>query len=302
FTRDEVAELLSQHTAATGQPFGADAVGLVHELSQGHPWLVNALADQMVRDVWDRSVVLLPANVEAAKETIIRERRTHIDSLLARLHEERVQRIITPMLLGERTGHDVLNDDFSYVVGLGIVALRKGRYEIANPIYREVIPRALSFDQQAQLDHDPTRYITANGCLDVGKLLREFQTFWREDGHLAAGGFSYREAGPHLMLMAFLQRVVNSGGQVQREYGLGRGRLDLVVAWHGEQHVIEIKLRRDTMTEARAAKQLAGYLDGLGLTEGYLVLFDLRQGPSWEEKLYENVLEIAGKRVLVLGC
>jgi len=33
------------------------------------------------------------------------------------------------------------------------------------------------------------------------------------------------------MLMAFLQRVVNGGGRVEREYGLGRGALDLLIAW-----------------------------------------------------------------------
>ncbi len=32
------------------------------------------------------------------------------------------------------------------------------------------------------------------------------------------------------------------------------------------------------------------------------MLFDLRQGPSWEERIYERELEAAGKRVRVLGC
>jgi hypothetical protein len=31
--------------------------------------------------------------------------------------------------------------------------------------------------------------------------MKAFQVFWRKDGHLAAERFSYREAGPHLMLM-----------------------------------------------------------------------------------------------------
>lgn len=100
----EVAALLLQHTDATGQRFEPEAIARVFELSQGHPWLVNALADQVVdRDVEDRAVPITAAHVEVAKETIILERRTHIDSLIARLREPRVLRILDPMLAGEQT-------------------------------------------------------------------------------------------------------------------------------------------------------------------------------------------------------
>jgi len=126
--------------------------------------------------------------------------------------------------------------------------------------------------------------------------------FWREDGHLAAEGFGYREAGPHLMLMAFLQRVVNGGGKIQREYGLGRRALDLVVEWRGQRHAIEVKIRRGTVTEERALDQVADYLDRLGLPEGWLVMFDLRSTASWEERLTNREVEHRGKRVHVVGC
>src|SRR5512147_2101305 len=106
----------------------------------------------------------------------------------------------------------------------------------------------------------------------MDKLLAGFQDLWRKDGHLAAEGFLYREAGPHLMLMAFLQRVVNGGGQVEREYGLGRGAVDLMICWKGARHAIEVKLRRDTETELEALDQIARYLDRAGLAEGWLVL------------------------------
>jgi len=167
FTQTEVEELLLQHTAATGQRFEAGAVELLYHLSSGHPWLVNALADQVVRDIRDPTGSIVRSHVESAKDTLILERRTHLDSLLARLREPRVQRILIPMLVGAQTGQDVLDDDFSYLIGLGLVTLRNGRYEIANPIYREVIPRALCFIQQAQLMVEPTWYVNRDGSLDL---------------------------------------------------------------------------------------------------------------------------------------
>jgi hypothetical protein len=121
FTETEVRELTAQHTAETGQRFEVEAIARVYELTRGHPWLVNALCDQCTRrDVTDLSVAITAAHVEAAKETIIVERRTHIDSLLAKLREERVRRVLDPMLAGLLAPHDLLDDDVAYVVGLGL--------------------------------------------------------------------------------------------------------------------------------------------------------------------------------------
>ncbi len=303
FTRDEVEELLLQHTTATGQRFEPEAIAAIYELSQGHPWLVNALADQIVdRDLPDRAAPVTAAHVEAAKETIILERRTHIDSLVAKLREPRVRRIIDPMLAGGQTEGDALDDDFAYVLGLGLVRARGGQFEIANPIYREVIPRALTYIRQMQIANDPAAYVRPDGAFDMAKLMTDWQIFWREDGHLAAAGFGYRESGPHLMLMAFLQRVINGGGRIVREYGLGRGALDLVVEWRGKRHVIEVKLRRDTQTETRALAQIARYLDTLQLDEGWLVMFDLRAKRSWKQRMTSKTVKKAGKRIHMIGC
>ena len=70
-------------------------------------------------------------------------------------------------------------------------------------------------------------------------------------GHLGA----YREAVPQLILQSYLQRVVNGGGRIEREYGLGRGRTDLLVLWPREsgqpsdlwdRFVVECKVLRDS--------------------------------------------------------
>lgn len=305
FTEPEVGELLEQHTAKTGQRFEPAAMARIYELGQGHPWLTNAMADQIVRrDVKDRSIAITVEHVDAAKETIIVERRTHIDSLVAKLREERVRKILDPMLAGESLPDDVLNDDIAYLIGLGLMRAPKrgGGLELANPIYREVIPRALNYVQQISLHVPSPKYVQPNGALDMAKLMVDWQQFWRKDGHLAAEGFAYRESGPHLMLMAFLQRIINGGGRIEREYGLGRGALDLLVAWKEERHAIEVKLRRDTDTEIEALDQIVGYLERLGLSEGWLVMFDLRKEVSWPDKLFVREIDHRGKLVRLVGC
>jgi hypothetical protein len=146
FTEPEVKELLEQHTAVTGQRFELDGVTRIWELAQGHPWLTNALADQIVRrDVRDRDVAITAAHVDAAKETIILERWPHIDSMIARLREPRVRWILEPMLKGETPQGEMLDEDLAYLQGLGLIRVRGGKLEVANPIYREVIQRAFTY-------------------------------------------------------------------------------------------------------------------------------------------------------------
>ncbi len=164
FAEPDVAELLAQHTTTTGQRFEPQAVAAIYDLSQGQPWLVCALADQIVdRDVPERSLAITAAHVDAAKETIILERRTHIDSLIHKLRDPRVRKILEPMLIGNLTGDDVLEDDLDYVLDLGVVRVIAGRIEIANPIYHEVIPRALTYLRQPWVSRPMAPALQANG-------------------------------------------------------------------------------------------------------------------------------------------
>ncbi len=302
FTRAEVETLLEQHTLQTGQRFEPDAVARVFDLSQGQPWLVNALADYAVdRLVEDRALPVALEHIDAAKEAIILERRTHIDALVARLREPRVRSVIDPMLAGALLPADGIDDDVLYTAGLGLIRKVQGRWEIANPIYREVVPRALSASIQESLYQETAWYVRPDGLLDVVKLMAAWQEFWREDGHVAAEGFSFKESGPHLMLMAFLQRVVNGGGQIEREYALGKDALDLLIVWKTQRVAVELKLWRRPTTEAKGIKQLSGYLDSLGLDEGWLVVFETRPAIAWEARTFNRTETVAGRTIHVVG-
>ena len=128
---------------------------------------------------------------------------------------------------------DISEDDVQYTLDLGLVRRGPNGLEVANRIYAEVIPRELTVVQQIKLEtiERPAWYIEADGQLNMPKLLAAFQQFFRENSEFWLERYEYREAGPHLLLQAFLQRIVNGGGRVDREYGLGRRRTDLLVIW-----------------------------------------------------------------------
>ncbi|MCX6032613.1 MAG: ATP-binding protein [Chloroflexi bacterium] len=305
FTADEVAELYGQHTAETGQVFTPAALARAFELTQGQPWLVNALARQAVRVVVpDVTQPVDVAALEQAKELLIQRQDTHLDSLAERLREPRVRHVIEPLLAG-RTLADVPFDDIRFVQDLGLCRMDPaGGLVIANPIYREVIPRVLATTPQASLPHIQPTWLRPDGSLDPVKLLEAFLAFWRRHGQPLLGSAPYHEIAPHLVLMAFLHRVVNGGGTLEREYAIGSGRMDLCLWYRDVTLGIDLKVWRDGESDplAEGLAQLDGYLAGLGLETGWLVLFDRRSGqpPISQRTGSTTAVSPAGRTVTVI--
>ena len=279
FTADEVRELYEQHTIETGQRFDAAAVARAYELTEGQPWLINALAKVVVDElIGDRARTITAADVNDAKDVLIRRQDTHLDSLAERLRETRVRRIIEPILSGDSLPA-VPEDDLQYVVDLGLVRPSSaGGLVVANPIYREVIPRSLASAAIASLPQIQPTWLRADGSLDADRLLAAFLEFWRQHGEPLLGAAPYHEIAPHLVMMAFLHRVVNGGGSIQREYAIGTGRMDLLVRYGVDALAIELKVWRDGEADPceQGLAQLDRYLAGLGLDRGWLVIFDRR--------------------------
>ena len=302
FSRDEVVALLGQHTAETGQAFTAGALETVWERTQGQPWLVNALAAEACfehKAGRDRSRPIDAEAVLAAQERLILRRETHLDQLADKLREERVRRVVEPLLSGAEA-RTFTDRDLEYVRDLGLVA-RDRPVRIANPIYAEVVPRELTWVAQEEFAQDPAWYVDAEGGLDARALLAAFQAFFREHSEHWSKRFQYQEAWPQLLLQAFLQRVVNSGGRIEREYGLGRGRTDLLIVWpHGatasgeaarvDRIVIECKLKHGSRKKTidGGLKQTAEYMDRCAAREGHLVIVDRAGGRRWRDKVFHD--------------
>ncbi|MCP4111843.1 MAG: ATP-binding protein [Desulfobacteraceae bacterium] len=310
FTEQEIKLLYREHTKETGQAFAEDALNLAWELTEGQPWLVNALAYEVCFDIKenrDRNKTVTAEMMARAKENLIHRRDVHIDQLADKLQEERVRRVIEPILAGENEPEKIPTDDIRYVRDLGLIRT-EGQIRIANRIYQEVIPRELTFSTQLTISHQPAWYIRPDdGRLDTDKLMSAFQGFFRKHSEHWMGRFDYQEAGPQLFMQAFLQRIVNSGGRVEREYGLGMMRTDLLVTWpysEGVQEiVVELKIRYGSLdsTIEEGAEQTRNYMDKCGTDEGHLVIFDRNPGRSWDEKVFTREKNLRGKKIQVWG-
>jgi AAA ATPase-like protein len=317
FTFAQVAELYTQHSEATGQRFTAPAVQRAFEASQGQPWLVNALAAEVIDEMKvPLSEEISDEHMDEAVERLIVDRATHLDSLVARLYEPRVRRIMEPLIAGTDPdpgyqGGISYDDDVAYVRDLGLIT-NTPPLHVANPIYQEVVLRVLAQRTEDRIEAEPRSFVTPDGRLDFLRLLTEFAAFWKQHGEILTARQTYHEAACQLVFLGFLHRVVNGGGRIDREYGLGRGRIDLMLHWPHRHpdgtrawqwEAIELKVHhpgaRDPVPEGLA--QLDGYLDRAGLDTGTLIVFDRRPtAPPITERTTITKADSPAGRVITL--
>jgi hypothetical protein len=221
------------------------------------------------------------------------------------------------LITGEPDTRLAAGEPFRLCLDLGLVTIEKGSPVVANPIYREVIARQITFATQMAIPEPEWKWQKSDGTLDMENLLREFQDFWQNNSEIWEQQADYPEAFPHLLLMAFLQRVTNGHGRIEREYAAGRGRMDLAVEFNGSWDIIEVKLLRQNktfeMVQAEGKKQILRYRDNFapmpgkralrscdgGAADCYLVIFDRRPGKlPWNERLKW----IKDEEITVVGC
>jgi len=295
FSQADTENLFAQRTEETGQAINMDAIEYIHEQSRGQPWIVNSLfmrATMRVLNEESTETVTLE-HVKEAREQMVLARETHLDALTYRMENPGIRKIMESLMTGASDPFLAESEEFRLCLDLGLVAKERGTPSVANPIYREVLARHLTYSPQLAIPEPEWQWKKPDGSLDMDALLKEFQIFWRENSETWEEKMNYTEAFPHLLLMAFLQRVLNGGGRIEREYAAGRGRMDLFVAYNGKNYIIEVKMVRENQS-SEAVK-----VKGLEQTEkyrstkspdapAYLVIFDRRAATKekpWEQRL-----------------
>ncbi|MDR3247411.1 MAG: PD-(D/E)XK nuclease domain-containing protein [Treponema sp.] len=251
-------------------------------------------------------------HIRDAREQMILARETHLDALAYRLEDPQIRKVMETMMIGEPDTRLASGEAFRICLDLGLVSIERGSPVVANPIYREVLAREVTFGTQMAIPEPEWKWEKPDGTLDMDALLKEFQKFWRKNSEAWEDQADYKEAFPHLLVMAFLQRVANGEGRIEREYAAGRGRMDLAVEYKGAWNIIEIKLLRKSSTfekvKEEGIEQILRYRERIDpAAPCYLIIFDRRpKKPGWAKRLIWDGRDAgrskAGDRVTVVGC
>jgi hypothetical protein len=204
----------------------------------------------------------------------------------------------------------VNSDDRQYCIDLGLVVKNEDlSLRPSNKIYQEVFSRVITDEIQYALVLKQDKKIWSDGkVLFMSNLLKEFQIFWRYDSrsfpfrYKDFAAFKYDEATYTFMLLAYMQRVVNSGGKVFRQFAEDRGAIDIVALYKDHEYLVEVKLKEPYFSMDESLGQLEGYMDTADEKEGWLVIFDRSENKTWDEKLTWGTQEYKGKTIHVVGC
>jgi hypothetical protein len=116
----------------------------------------------------------------------------------------------------------------------------------------------------------------------------------------------YEEAAPQLLMQAFLQRVINGGGYINREYGLERKRTDLFIEWHYtvdnnlkiQNTVMELKVMSSYSSyetlKTSAITQTVEYAKICGEKQAHIIVFDNNQSQNWDANIENEYAEHDG--------
>ncbi|MDR1484226.1 MAG: AAA family ATPase, partial [Planctomycetaceae bacterium] len=147
FSKENVVRLFAQRTAETGQQITPEALNYVWEQSYGQPWIVNSLfkrATLRILDEESRETVTLK-HIEQAREQMILARETHLESLVYRLQDSRVLKVMETLMTGNSDPLMGGSEGFRLCLDLGLAIIENGTLKVANPIYREVLARQVTY-------------------------------------------------------------------------------------------------------------------------------------------------------------
>ncbi|MBN2532404.1 MAG: ATP-binding protein [Spirochaetales bacterium] len=292
FDKDEIKYLFMQYSNDTKVKIEEEVFTRLWELTNGLPWIVNALAYEICFEMIPRKKDIEKIklkDVEEAAENLIQRREIHLKNLIDKLNEERVKKIICPMLIGAGFPDDVTEEDLRYVYYLGLINMNTGEVDIANEIYREVIPRALIYPTQLLIRYNLSWYMEEDGSLNIRKILRLFQLFYKKHYEQWIKRFSYKKAGASLLIQAFLQRIIDGGGRIERIYGLGREYITLIIQWpyrdKNQNIVIDIRYIGDSLDDPvqTGTECLLAFLKSKSIASGHLIIF-LQSGDESREQ------------------
>ncbi|MCB0062554.1 MAG: AAA-like domain-containing protein [Caldilineaceae bacterium] len=301
FSSTQVADLLTQHTRATGQPFASEVITEIVHLTNGYPFLVNRIAAILTEDlVTDRTQPITLADLERARRQLITETNYNFETL--KQHANAHREIVLAILFGASREFN-LNDPIVNELHMqGIIAGEPGGdCRIANPIYADVLvaalrPPQLGLQADILVNGYDFRPHTSNGKLQMDLLLSRFRTFVERRGREAFKVTpTPQEATGQYLLMAYLSLIVRqAGGDLFTEVDTNTGRMDLIVVHGGERYIIETKIWRGPEAYDDGLDQLAGYLQSENQPTGYYVVFHAR--PNVYGKLPQEQLEFTVAR------
>ncbi len=299
FSRENIQQYFLQHTTETGQRFDEAVIARVHALTSGHPWLVSALAKLLVEEIVpDRAVAIGISHLDQAVQQLLSTSNTNFDSLIKHAHQPDLQPIILDILQGKHYSFTPFDPLLNRLAIFGVIRTDESRRcLIGNQIYAQVLLASFHRIMASQIFNGEIRAGAedAAGRLDFQRVLDKFQAFMKTKGADLVRSNQFKEATGELLLLSYLDLLVNGKGWTFKQVQSGEGRIDVICCYGRQKEVVELKLWYGERRYEDGLEQLVKYLESESLARGYLVVFDRRENSPKEYRFSEHV--VAGKQI-----
>lgn len=291
FSKEDIAGMLNEYESynKTGMNIG-EISGLLYDYTSGYPYLVSKLCnliDEQIAGLTDfpgKKAAWCTDGFLCAVKMLLDENTPLFDSLINKLEQyPELNSLISSLLFqGQSIPYFSYDGAIRDAKMFGFIKITSSGVQIANRIFETILYNRflLNYKEQSteifiEGSRSKNQFII-DGHLDMKKVLEKFvETFNylygdKNEAFLEDEGRKY--------FMLFLKPIINGTGNCYVEAETrNRERMDLVIDYHGEQYICELKIWHGNAYNERGEEQLSAYLDYFGLQKGYMLSFNFNK-------------------------
>ena len=264
--------------------------GLIYDYTSGYPFLVSRIC-KIIDEKLAGSAKFqdyagdwtLNGVSEAVKQLLV-EKNTLFESLMGKVNAYSGLReaLYTILFTGKSIAYNPDNEAIDVALMYGFIKNINGSVVISNRIFETRLYNYFLSAGDVQNSaiykaalQDKNQFIQ-NGHLNMELVLEKFVTHF--DELYGDQSDTFKEEDGRRYFLLYLRPIINGTGNYYIEARTrNMERTDVIVDYHGEQFVIEMKIWRGNAYNERGEAQLTDYLNHYHLKKGYIVSFSFNK-------------------------
>ena len=288
FSPKDIAGMLEEYESDyhTGMNI-SEMAQMIYDDTSGYPVLVSSfccLMDKKIAgtekfptksDAWTKEGFL------KAEKILLTEKTPLFESLIDKLKDnENLRNLLYRILFdGRSIPYNADNDAIDVATMYGFVTNRNGQLAVFNRIFEtRIYEWFLSVELTSGNDFSGgnKNQFVENGRLNMERVLEKFVVDF--DFIYGSRDDKFKEEVGRRLFLLYLKPIINGTGFYHIESRTrDERRMDVVVDYGTEQHIIELKIWHGEQYNSDGEKQLSDYLDYHHLKKGYLLTFNFNQ-------------------------
>lgn len=313
FKRPEMETMLMTYIQKHDLEIEDGVMQKIWDYSNGQPWIISTIAGELFYEMlpYKNMKKIHVTDITEAIINIIEKKGNHLEFLIDQLRDERVQKCMVPMLMGEGIAENLREEDVGFIRELGFLK-ETNPLEISNCLYKELLPRVLFNPVLYLINLDHTDFTTERGLVDTDKLMKSFQTFFKNHADRLVSLINYGNAGSILIFQALLQKLTEWNMTITRTYAINQNYvvIELHRDYPCEQNMLFFIKHFNVKAPEQNRLTMQSIMDDFAMyiakrpevkAEFHLIAINLNINFLWEEKLFSVRKEKQGKIMTLWG-